>query len=106
MQTYIKPSELKSKLKTLISIQKPAFIWGASGIGKSDIIAKVADDLGYNLVDVRVSLLDPVDLRGVPRVENGGIHLYFFQRKKTVQQFYFLTNCHMVVRAYRMLCSN
>ena len=71
MQTYIKPSELKSKLKTLISIQKPAFIWGASGIGKSEIIAKVADELGYNLIDVRVSLLDPVDLRGVPSVENG-----------------------------------
>ena len=71
MQTYIKPSELKSKLKTLISIQKPAFIWGASGIGKSEIIAKVADEIGYNLIDVRVSLLDPVDLRGVPSVENG-----------------------------------
>ena len=90
MQTYIKPSELKSKLKTLISIQKPAFIWGASGIGKSEIIAKVADELGYNLIDVRVSLLDPVDLRGVP----------------TVNQFCFLMNYHMVVQAYRMLCSN
>ena len=71
MQTYIKPSELKSKLETLISINKPAFIWGASGIGKSEIISKVAEKLDYNLIDVRVSLLDPVDLRGVPSVENG-----------------------------------
>jgi hypothetical protein len=71
MQTYIKPSELKSKLETLISINKPAFIWGASGIGKSEIIFKVAEKLDYNLIDVRVSLLDPVDLRGVPSVENG-----------------------------------
>ena len=71
MQTYIKPSELKGKLETLISLQKPTFIWGASGIGKSEIIAKVAEKLDYNLVDVRVSLLDPVDLRGVPSVENG-----------------------------------
>ena len=70
MQTYIKPSELKSKLETLISINKPAFIWGASGIGKSEIISKVAEKLDYNLIDVRVSLLDPVDLRGVPSVEN------------------------------------
>ena len=71
MQTYIKPSELKGKLETLIALQKPTFIWGASGIGKSEIIAKVAEKLDYNLIDVRVSLLDPVDLRGVPSVENG-----------------------------------
>ena len=71
MQTYIKPSELKGKLETLISLNKPTFIWGASGIGKSEIIAKVAEKLDYNLIDVRVSLLDPVDLRGVPSVENG-----------------------------------
>ena len=71
MQTYIKPSELKGKLETLISINKPAFIWGASGIGKSEIISKLAEKLDYNLIDVRVSLLDPVDLRGVPSVVNG-----------------------------------
>ena len=67
----LKPNELERTLKTLIEINQPCYIEGSAGIGKSAIITKVAKNLGYNLVDVRVSLLDPVDLRGVPSVENG-----------------------------------
>ena len=67
----LKPTELERSLKTLISIKQPVYVEGSAGIGKSAIITKVGKKLGYNVVDVRVSLLDPVDLRGVPSVENG-----------------------------------
>ncbi len=40
-------------------------------MGKSEIVHKVAKDMGYRIEDVRVALLDPVDLRGVPSVEDG-----------------------------------
>ena len=67
----MKAKQLEKSLSTLISIKQPSFIWGGVGIGKSEIIHKVGESLGYQIRDVRVSLLDPVDLRGIPSVENG-----------------------------------
>ena len=46
----------------------PLHIWGACGVGKSQIVAQVADDLDYEFLDVRAVQLDPVDLRGLPRI--------------------------------------
>ncbi|MBP5530445.1 MAG: AAA family ATPase [Lentisphaeria bacterium] len=50
---------------------QPVIFWGAPGIGKSDIVKAVAKELGIELRDVRLAQLDPVDLRGVPTVEDG-----------------------------------
>jgi hypothetical protein len=58
-------------LSTLISIQQPTMVWGGVGVGKSEMIHSVGKSLGYQVRDVRVALLDPVDLRGVPSVEGG-----------------------------------
>lgn len=46
----------------------PLHIWGACGVGKSQIVAQVADDIGYEFLDVRAVQLDPIDLRGLPRI--------------------------------------
>jgi len=46
-------------------------IWGPSGIGKSSIVRAVAEELGLPLIDLRVSLLEPVDLLGLPSIGNG-----------------------------------
>jgi MoxR-like ATPase len=46
----------------------PLHIWGACGVGKSQIVAQVASDLDYDFLDVRAVQLDPVDLRGLPRI--------------------------------------
>lgn len=66
------PSEIKSALKTLLSINQPAFIWGAPGVGKSQVVQSVARSLELELVDIRAVLLDPVDLRGLPRISKNG----------------------------------
>ena len=50
---------------------QPVMLWGPPGIGKSDIVKAVAQELGIDLRDIRLSQLDPVDLRGVPAVEDG-----------------------------------
>jgi MoxR-like ATPase len=47
----------------------PLHIWGACGVGKSQIVAQVADDLDFEFLDVRAVQLDPVDLRGLPRIK-------------------------------------
>jgi hypothetical protein len=67
----VKPSLAIAILKSGLGVNVPMFLWGPPGIGKSQIVAQVAADLNLPLIDVRAVLLDPVDLRGVPSVENG-----------------------------------
>jgi MoxR-like ATPase len=89
----LKPSKLSEALAVLIKAGRPPFIWGAPGIGKSQIMQQVADklfaaDYGCTVdaagavsgvgnrpwfTDVRAVLLDPVDLRGLPHVNGGGM---------------------------------
>jgi hypothetical protein len=49
-------------------------IWGSPGIGKSEIVAQVAKDTERALIDIRATLLDPVDLRGIPSVTDSRAH--------------------------------
>lgn len=66
------PSQIASALGTLLDIRQPVFLWGAPGIGKSQIVAQVARSRGVALKDLRAILLDPVDLRGLPRIAEDG----------------------------------
>lgn len=47
---------------------QPLFLWGAPGIGKSAVPREICRERQINLVDIRMSLLDPTDLRGIPAV--------------------------------------
>jgi len=49
----------------------PAFIWGPPGVGKSSIVHAIAAERGIPVVDLRASLLDPTDLRGIPAIDSG-----------------------------------
>jgi hypothetical protein len=53
-------------LQHAISARVPTFLSGPPGIGKSSLVHSVTQQLGLNLLDVRVALLDAVDLRGLP----------------------------------------
>lgn len=66
----ISTTELYRHLDTLISTDTPVFIHGSPGIGKSYIVADIAQKKGLELVDVRLSQMDPVDLRGVPSIKD------------------------------------
>jgi MoxR-like ATPase len=65
---FMKPSKLYEALHALIGERVPLHIWGACGVGKSQIVAQVASDLDYDFLDIRAVQLDPVDLRGLPRI--------------------------------------
>ena len=58
----MKPSQVKLALQHLVTRQRPVFIWGPVGAGKSDVVASTAKDLKLELRDVRLNLMDPVDL--------------------------------------------
>src|SRR5580700_7046170 len=64
----LQPSALFEALHALIGQRVPLHIWGACGVGKSQIVAQVASDLNWQFLDVRALQLDPVDLRGLPRI--------------------------------------
>jgi hypothetical protein len=65
----MRPSQVAKALKTLIAAHQPVMIHGSPGIGKSEVVRQVADELGRQMIDLRLSQLDPVDLRGVPAVD-------------------------------------
>jgi hypothetical protein len=45
----------------------PCMIFGAPGVGKSQQVHQAAE--GKKVIDIRLSMLDPVDLRGLPLVD-------------------------------------
>jgi len=44
----------------------PVMIWGPPGVGKSQIVADIANKHLVPLVDIRLSQIEPSDLRGIP----------------------------------------
>ncbi|MDB2405541.1 MoxR family ATPase [Arcobacteraceae bacterium] len=63
-------TELKEALIPLIDSQIPTFIWGSPGVGKSSLVQQIALQKEMEFIDLRLSLLDPTDLRGIPFFEN------------------------------------
>lgn len=69
----MKPSAVATALACCIKAKQPVIIWGAPGIGKSQVTQQTSALLNRALLDVRASLLDPVDLRGIPQVTASGL---------------------------------
>jgi len=65
----MKPSSIRAALPKLIAKQRPVMLWGAPGVGKSDVVRNIAEDMKHELRDVRLSLLDPIDLKGFPTLD-------------------------------------
>ncbi len=58
--------EIIQTLEAMIIQKIPAFLWGAPGIGKSSIVKQIALSQELEFIDLRLSLLDPTDLKGIP----------------------------------------
>jgi len=44
----------------------PVMLWGPPGVGKSQMVAQIADRHNAPLIDIRLSQMEPSDLRGIP----------------------------------------
>ena len=65
----IKISEAKRHITRVLKKKRPVFLWGPPGIGKSELIESIGSsgDLGNAFViDMRLALFEPTDLRGYP----------------------------------------
>lgn len=64
----LRPSNLIIALEHAIEIKDAVFLWGPPGCGKSEIIRDLAKRLGYRFIDIRMSQMDAIDLRGMPMI--------------------------------------
>jgi len=59
-------TNLVSTISSLVEQKVPTFLWGAPGIGKSSIVKQIADEKEIGFIDLRLALMDPTDLKGIP----------------------------------------
>jgi hypothetical protein len=67
----MRPAQLSSVLdrefrSTREGHHTPVMLWGPPGIGKSQVVAQVAARHGAPMIDIRLSQMEPSDLRGIP----------------------------------------
>jgi hypothetical protein len=58
--------QARKALLTAFAAQRPVFLWGPPGIGKSDVVAEIANELGGLMIDLRMAQMEPTDIRGIP----------------------------------------
>ena len=69
MDISVSPSQATNMIVRAIHADRPTFLWGSPGIGKSDIVQQITDTIlpGDNImIDCRLALMEPTDLRGYP----------------------------------------
>ncbi len=62
----MRAKELTSTITALVEQKVPTFLWGAPGIGKSSVVKQIAQEKGLEFIDLRLALMDPTDLKGIP----------------------------------------
>jgi len=73
----VTPSEARSRVLRAFKNKRPVFMWGPPGIGKSELIAGLTEDLGGYMIDLRLGQMEPTDIRGIP----------FFNKNKEVMDW-------------------
>lgn len=71
----LSPSELKLALVDILKAKEVPMVHGHPGIGKSDIARQIAKDFNLELIDIRLSQIDPVDLNGFIRTRTDNPNL-------------------------------
>jgi ATPase family associated with various cellular activities (AAA) len=70
----MRPTLAAEAITKCLAVRQPIFVWGPPGAGKSSVVREIAKNTGKQLIDLRLSLLDSVDLRGFPHMHDGRMH--------------------------------
>jgi len=58
--------EARIALQQCFKTKRPVFLWGPPGIGKSELVASIAEEMQGHMIDLRLGQMDPTDIRGIP----------------------------------------
>jgi len=58
--------QAKKSLLKAFKVKRPLFLWGPPGIGKSELVEGIANDLNGLMIDLRLGQMEPTDIRGIP----------------------------------------
>ena len=61
-----RPRDVRTLLIRCMKVGRPAMIWGPPGIGKSELIAEIGAETNRPVIDMRLLLLEPTDIKGIP----------------------------------------
>lgn len=69
----VTPNEARSRVMRAFKAKRPVFLWGPPGVGKSEVVQDLTNEMGGIMIDLRLSQMEPTDLRGIPffNKENG-----------------------------------
>lgn len=67
----MRTSNVAKALRSYMAANVSVFLWGQPSSAKSSIVKQIAEQDGYEFIDLRLSQMDAVDLRGVPYVVEG-----------------------------------
>ena len=62
----LSPNKCKASILHALKIKRPIFVWGGPGIGKSEVIHQIAKNIDAKVIDIRLSLWEPTDIKGIP----------------------------------------
>lgn len=71
MQTISIPTAKEFLRHIAINKNKPTMAWGQPGVGKSQMVKQLAEELDAHFIDIRLSQYDSVDMRGIPGIDSG-----------------------------------
>jgi hypothetical protein len=58
--------QAKKSLLKAFQVKRPLFLWGPPGIGKSELVEGITNDLKGLMIDLRLGQMEPTDIRGIP----------------------------------------
>ena len=58
--------QARKSLLRAFKVQRPLFLWGPPGIGKSELVEGITNELGGLMIDLRLGQMEPTDIRGIP----------------------------------------
>lgn len=68
---FVTPITAKKMIQSVLSAGLVPFLQSSPGIGKSSIVREIAKEYNLELIDIRLSQVDPTELNGFPAIANG-----------------------------------
>jgi hypothetical protein len=73
----VNSAQARKSLLKAFRIKRPLFLWGPPGIGKSELVEGITNELGGLMIDLRLGQMEPTDIRGIP----------FYNKDKNIMEY-------------------